>query len=173
MAAKTRGSAATTRQRKVTCPDCGYTVRMARSWMQVGLPTCPCGEGMRPSRRRTWRSADSSDRTTCRRRCGPPFVARTDGKTASFARAPRTRLIWRPGAVTWTHVASAPHTALTPGAIAGYRTAPIAAPPATLSMSTWPPSWRCHSEPDHPDRSSAERGRRNTGPARATKSERR
>ena len=48
MAAKTRGSAATTRQRKVTCPDCGYTVRMARSWMAVGLPTCPCGEAMRP-----------------------------------------------------------------------------------------------------------------------------
>jgi hypothetical protein len=48
MAARTRGSAATTRQRKVTCPECGYTVRMARSWMQVGLPTCPCGEPMRP-----------------------------------------------------------------------------------------------------------------------------
>lgn len=48
MAAKMRGSAATTRQRKVSCPDCGYTVRMARSWMQVGLPVCPCGEAMRP-----------------------------------------------------------------------------------------------------------------------------
>jgi hypothetical protein len=34
--------------RKVACPDCGYTVRMARSWMNVGLPTCPCGAGMRP-----------------------------------------------------------------------------------------------------------------------------
>jgi hypothetical protein len=48
MAAKTLGTAATTRQRKVSCPDCGYTVRMARSWMQVGLPVCPCGEEMRP-----------------------------------------------------------------------------------------------------------------------------
>jgi hypothetical protein len=48
MAASRRGSAATTRQRKVSCPACGYTVRMARSWMQVGLPVCPCGESMRP-----------------------------------------------------------------------------------------------------------------------------
>jgi hypothetical protein len=48
MAAKTRGSAATTRMRKVTCPDCGFTVRMARSWMAVGLPSCPCGHAMRP-----------------------------------------------------------------------------------------------------------------------------
>jgi hypothetical protein len=36
------------RNRKVTCPECGYTVRMARSWMAVGLPTCPCGEQLRP-----------------------------------------------------------------------------------------------------------------------------
>jgi hypothetical protein len=34
--------------RKVSCPECGYTVRMARSWMQVGLPRCPCGHSMRP-----------------------------------------------------------------------------------------------------------------------------
>ena len=34
--------------RKVSCPDCGYTVRMARSWMSVGLPSCPCGAGMLP-----------------------------------------------------------------------------------------------------------------------------
>ena len=37
-----------TRLRKVSCPDCGYTVRMARSWMVTGLPTCPCGQSMRP-----------------------------------------------------------------------------------------------------------------------------
>ena len=36
------------RLRKVSCPECGYTVRMARSWMEVGLPTCPCGTEMRP-----------------------------------------------------------------------------------------------------------------------------
>lgn len=38
-----------TRLRKVTCESCGYTVRMARSWMAVGLPTCPCGTEMRPT----------------------------------------------------------------------------------------------------------------------------
>jgi hypothetical protein len=34
--------------RKVACPDCGYTVRMARSWMERGLPVCPCGQAMEP-----------------------------------------------------------------------------------------------------------------------------
>jgi hypothetical protein len=48
MMARSHGTAATTRQRKVTCPDCGYTVRMARSWMQRGLPVCPCGTKMEP-----------------------------------------------------------------------------------------------------------------------------
>lgn len=38
----------TCRLRKVSCPDCGYTVRMARSWMSQGLPVCPCGQAMRP-----------------------------------------------------------------------------------------------------------------------------
>jgi hypothetical protein len=42
------GSAQTTRLRKVSCPECGYTIRMARSWMSVGLPSCPCGSEMRP-----------------------------------------------------------------------------------------------------------------------------
>jgi len=41
--------AASTRLRKVACPDCGYTVRMARSWMELGLPVCPCGAEMRPT----------------------------------------------------------------------------------------------------------------------------
>lgn len=36
------------RNRKVSCPGCGYTVRMARSWMDRGMPTCPCGNTMRP-----------------------------------------------------------------------------------------------------------------------------
>jgi hypothetical protein len=36
------------RHRKVSCPDCGYAVRMARSWMLRGLPCCPCGQTMRP-----------------------------------------------------------------------------------------------------------------------------
>lgn len=40
--------AAKTRLRKVSCPDCGYTVRKARGWMDVGLPVCPCGQAMRP-----------------------------------------------------------------------------------------------------------------------------
>jgi hypothetical protein len=40
--------ASKTRLRKVACPDCGYTVRMARSWMERGLPVCPCGQAMEP-----------------------------------------------------------------------------------------------------------------------------
>lgn len=37
-----------TRLRKVSCPDCGYTVRMTRSWMLRGFPQCPCGGTLRP-----------------------------------------------------------------------------------------------------------------------------
>lgn len=36
------------RQRKVVCDDCGYTLRVTRSWMQQGLPTCACGGRMLP-----------------------------------------------------------------------------------------------------------------------------
>lgn len=32
-----------TRLLKVDCPDCGYVVRITRRWIDVGLPTCPCG----------------------------------------------------------------------------------------------------------------------------------
>lgn len=39
----------TTRLRKVSCQDCGYTVRMTRSWLLKGLPTCPCGNEMMPA----------------------------------------------------------------------------------------------------------------------------
>lgn len=33
----------TTRMKKCMCPKCGYTARIAAKWIQVGLPTCPCG----------------------------------------------------------------------------------------------------------------------------------
>jgi len=33
----------TTRMIKITCPDDGYVVRTTRKWIDVGLPTCPCG----------------------------------------------------------------------------------------------------------------------------------
>ena len=45
------------RLRKVSCPDCGYTIRMARSWMTVGLPVCPCGSRMEP--------AEDADKAYC------------------------------------------------------------------------------------------------------------
>lgn len=28
---------------KASCPDCGYIIRVARKWIEVGLPTCCCG----------------------------------------------------------------------------------------------------------------------------------
>lgn len=34
----------TTRMIKAICANCGYTIRVARSWIEVGLPTCHCGE---------------------------------------------------------------------------------------------------------------------------------
>ena len=30
-----------TRMVKVECPDCGYTVRTTRKWIDIGIPTCP------------------------------------------------------------------------------------------------------------------------------------
>lgn len=36
----------TTRMKKVVCPMDGYTVRMTRKWIAVGLPYCPCGMEM-------------------------------------------------------------------------------------------------------------------------------
>ena len=38
-----------TRLLKVECGDCGYTVRVTQKWIDVGLPTCPCGETMEQS----------------------------------------------------------------------------------------------------------------------------
>lgn len=35
-----------TRLLKVLCPRCGYAVRVTAKWVDVGLPTCPCGEDM-------------------------------------------------------------------------------------------------------------------------------
>lgn len=44
-----------TRLLKVMCPDCGYTIRVTRKWLDEGVPTCPCGalmsediEGLEP-----------------------------------------------------------------------------------------------------------------------------
>jgi hypothetical protein len=31
---------------KVVCPDCGYTLRTTRKWLDVGTPYCPCGTDM-------------------------------------------------------------------------------------------------------------------------------
>jgi hypothetical protein len=31
---------------KCECPNCSYTVRVTRKWLEVGAPTCPCGETM-------------------------------------------------------------------------------------------------------------------------------
>lgn len=36
----------TTRQLKVACGSCGYTIRVTKKWIEVGLPTCPCGDEM-------------------------------------------------------------------------------------------------------------------------------
>jgi len=35
-----------TRLLKVVCPECGYTERVTRKWLDVGLPVCPCDEEM-------------------------------------------------------------------------------------------------------------------------------
>lgn len=35
-----------TRLLKVLCPGCGYTIRVTQTWVDVGLPVCPCGADM-------------------------------------------------------------------------------------------------------------------------------
>lgn len=35
-----------TRMLKVLCGECGYTVRTTQKWIDVGMPTCPCGTEM-------------------------------------------------------------------------------------------------------------------------------
>ena len=32
-----------TRMLKVVCPEDGYTLRTTQKWLDIGLPTCPCG----------------------------------------------------------------------------------------------------------------------------------
>lgn len=36
----------TTRMIKVECPACGYVLRTTAKWLEVGVPTCCCGEQM-------------------------------------------------------------------------------------------------------------------------------
>lgn len=36
----------TTRMLKVECPGCEYVCRTTQAWLEVGVPTCPCGEEM-------------------------------------------------------------------------------------------------------------------------------
>jgi hypothetical protein len=36
----------TTRMIKVECPACGYVVRTTAKWLEIGTPTCVCGESM-------------------------------------------------------------------------------------------------------------------------------
>lgn len=38
----------TARLIKATCGQCGYTIRVTRKWLDVGLPTCPCGGTIGP-----------------------------------------------------------------------------------------------------------------------------
>lgn len=35
-----------TRMHKVVCPMCEYTIRVSQKWLDIGTPTCPCGEPM-------------------------------------------------------------------------------------------------------------------------------
>ena len=45
---KSRGTGSGSRMIKIVCDadGCGYTVRTTRKWIDVGLPTCPCGSAM-------------------------------------------------------------------------------------------------------------------------------
>lgn len=40
---------ASTRMLKSMCDaECGYTIRLARKYVDIGLPICPCGGTIRP-----------------------------------------------------------------------------------------------------------------------------
>lgn len=39
------------RQLKMSCPKCGYIARAASKWIEIGLPTCPCGAKMEAEER--------------------------------------------------------------------------------------------------------------------------
>ena len=45
-AAAAAGAKQTTRMLKIQCPDCEYTARTTAKWLEMGLPTCPCGTEM-------------------------------------------------------------------------------------------------------------------------------
>lgn len=36
----------TTRLIKIECPECGWTARTTRQWIEAGLPTCQCGTAL-------------------------------------------------------------------------------------------------------------------------------
>ena len=46
LVASNRPKTQTTRMHLVKCPKCGYQVRTTRKWLEVGVPTCPCGNEM-------------------------------------------------------------------------------------------------------------------------------
>ena len=46
LVASNRPKTQTTRMHLVKCPQCGYQVRTTRKWLEVGVPTCPCGSEM-------------------------------------------------------------------------------------------------------------------------------
>lgn len=43
---KSRGAGSGSRMKKLECPKCGYAARTTKKWIEVGLPTCPCGMKM-------------------------------------------------------------------------------------------------------------------------------
>jgi hypothetical protein len=43
------GTVKTTRLRKCACADCGYVARISRTWLERGLPGCPCGGRLVPA----------------------------------------------------------------------------------------------------------------------------
>lgn len=42
---KSRGAGSGSRSIKVSCPECGYTARITRKWLDVGPPSCGAGHG--------------------------------------------------------------------------------------------------------------------------------
>jgi hypothetical protein len=38
-----------TRMRKLSCATCGYVVRAAQTWIDIGLPSCPDGDRLEPA----------------------------------------------------------------------------------------------------------------------------
>lgn len=46
LVASNRPKTQSTRMILLKCPDCGYQVRTTKKWIEVGVPTCPCGTEM-------------------------------------------------------------------------------------------------------------------------------